>query len=106
MVHEFAEWWWVTECAFKCVYLVCYLVCMRLHITLDDDLVAELDKHVGPRERSAFIAATLEEALRRKRRLDALDRAFGSISDTGHEWDEDPAAWVAAQRRLDPKRVG
>jgi hypothetical protein len=32
--------------------------------------------------------------------------AIASIPDTGHEWDEDPAAWVRAQRRADPRRVG
>ncbi len=79
---------------------------MRLHINLDDELVAELDRHVGPRERSAFIAGSIRQALAIRRRLDAFDRAAGSISDTGHEWDDDPAAWVAAQRRIDPNRVG
>ena len=29
---------------------------MRLHIALDDELVAELDRRAGPRQRSAFIA--------------------------------------------------
>jgi hypothetical protein len=79
---------------------------MRLHINLDDELVAELDRHVGPRERSAFIAKAVSEAVDRIRRLELLESAIGSISDTGHDWDDDPAAWVAAQRRIDPSRVG
>lgn len=31
-------------------------------------------------------------------RWDRILAGIGSISDTGHEWDDDPAAWVAAQR--------
>ncbi|HEY6749622.1 MAG TPA: hypothetical protein VI357_28385 [Mycobacteriales bacterium] len=29
---------------------------------------------------------------------EALRQAFGSIGDDGHEWDDDPAAWVRDQR--------
>ncbi len=79
---------------------------MRVHVALDDELVAELDRHAGRRRRSAFIAAAVREALDRERRVAAFDAAVGSIPDAGHEWDEDPAAWVHAQRRLDPRRVG
>jgi hypothetical protein len=27
-----------------------------------------------------------------------LGQALGSIEDTGHEWDDDPAGWVRQQR--------
>jgi hypothetical protein len=27
-----------------------------------------------------------------------IESAFGSIPDAGHDWDDDPAAWVRAQR--------
>ena len=83
-----------------------YLVCMRLHIFLEDELVKELDEVVGPRGRSGFIAAAVERALDRERRWKLIRSAMGSIPDTGHEWDEDPAAWVHAQRYADPRRVG
>ncbi|MCW2923798.1 MAG: hypothetical protein JWM98_1202 [Thermoleophilia bacterium] len=79
---------------------------MRLHISLDDELVAEVDRYSGPRGRSAFVAAAVADALDHARRLALFDSAAGSISDTGHDWDDDPAAWVAAQRREDPRRVG
>ena len=79
---------------------------MRLHISLEDDLVAELDKRVGKRRRSSFIAALLRRELDDRRRWDEIKASIGSIPDTGHEWDEDPAAWVRAQRRADPRRVG
>jgi Arc/MetJ family transcription regulator len=79
---------------------------MRLHIHLDDALVRELDDRVGRRQRSAFIAAVLRQALDQERRWELIQSAVGSIPDHGHEWDEDPAAWVRAQRRADPRRVG
>ena len=45
-------------------------------------------------------------AIDREERRRLLQSAFGSISDTGHDWDEDPAAWVRQQRFEDPNRVG
>jgi Arc/MetJ-type ribon-helix-helix transcriptional regulator len=83
-----------------------YQVCMRVHISLDDELVRDLDKLVGPRQRSAFIVAAVREALDQQQRLELLESAIGSISDEGHEWDPDPGEWVRAQRRADPHRVG
>ena len=79
---------------------------MRLHIFLDDDLVTELDRRVGARGRSPFIAAAVREALDEARRWELIESAIGSIPDHGHDWDADPAAWVRAQRQADPKRVG
>lgn len=83
-----------------------YLVGMRLHIVLDDDLVAELDRRVGPRGRSAFVVAAVREALDARHRRDLVLSAAGTIDAEGHEWDDDPAAWVRAQRTADPRRVG
>ncbi len=79
---------------------------MRMHIVVDDDLVAELDARVGPRGRTAFVVAALRRALDDDRRWDAIEAAAGSIDDTGHDWDADPAAWVHEQRRADDRRVG
>jgi Arc/MetJ family transcription regulator len=79
---------------------------MRLHITLEDNLVAQLDRRVGPRGRSAFIAQALRHALEDDARWDQIEASFGTIADHGHEWDADPARWVREQRRADPRRVG
>jgi hypothetical protein len=79
---------------------------MRVHVHLDDELVRELDRRAGARGRSAYIAATLERALDDERRWEAIAASVGEVSDGGHEWDEDPAAWVRAQRRSDRDRVG
>jgi predicted transcriptional regulator len=79
---------------------------MRLHIVLDDDLVGDLDARVAPRERSAFIAQAVRAALDDRWRWDQIETALGSIADRGHDWDDDPAAWVREQRRGDARRVG
>lgn len=79
---------------------------MRIHITLDDELVAELDRRAGARRRSAFITELIRRALDDERRWDEIEAALGQIDDEGHDWDEDPAAWVRSQRRTDARRAG
>lgn len=79
---------------------------MRLHITLDRDLVDELDRRAGKRRRSTFIAQLIRRALEDEQRWDEIESALGSIADTGHDWDHDPAAWVRSQRESDGRRVG
>lgn len=79
---------------------------MRLHISLEDELVAQLDRRVGRRRRSAFIAETVRRALDDERRWDDIEAGLGVIADEGHEWDADPARWVHEQRYGDPDRVG
>ena len=78
---------------------------MRVHISLDDDLVAALDSRVGARQRSAFISAAIERALEDEQRWELVQSSLGTIGD-GHEWDNDPAAWVRSQRHADARRVG
>ena len=79
---------------------------MRLHIALEDDLVAELDARVGHRQRSAFIAALIRRGLDDERRWDELESALGTLPDAGHSWDDDSAEWVRSQRRDDTRRAG
>jgi Arc/MetJ-type ribon-helix-helix transcriptional regulator len=79
---------------------------MRVHITLSDELVRELDRRVGARGRSAFIAGAIREALENEQRWELVESALGSIDDEGHDWDADPAAWVREQRSADSSRVG
>lgn len=71
---------------------------MRVHISIDDEIVDRIDRRGGPRERSSFIEGAVRRALDEAERLDALDAALGGLSDTGHPWDEDPATWVRAGR--------
>jgi len=79
---------------------------MRLHISLDDTLVGELDRFAGRRQRSAFITRAVERTLDEERRWREIEAALGAIDDHGHEWDEDPAAWVSRGRREDARRTG
>jgi Arc/MetJ family transcription regulator len=79
---------------------------MRLHIQLEDELVAELDRRCGHRRRSAFVAELIRRALDDERRWDDIEAALASLDDSGHDWDDDPAAWVRSQRRADDRRVG
>ena len=67
---------------------------MRLHVSLDDELVRELDRRVGPRRRSAYIAAAVRAALDDARRRELIEASTETIPDTGHDWDDDPAESV------------
>ena len=79
---------------------------MRVHITLDDALVDELDQRAGVRRRSAFIAEIIRRTLDDERRWDDIESSLGSLPDEGHQWDDDPADWVRLQRRSDSRRAG
>ena len=79
---------------------------MRLHISLDDRLISELDRRAGKGRRSAFIARTVERALDDERRWDEIEASLGTIEDEGHTWDADPAAWVRSERHDDARRIG
>jgi len=77
-----------------------------MHIELDDQLVARVDRIAGARGRSAFVRRAVETAIEQATRWEALEAAAGSISDSDHEWDDNPAAWVRAQRHSDARRAG
>ena len=78
---------------------------MRLHIQLPDELVAELDARIGARQRSPFLVGLIRRGLDDEQRWDELEAAIGSIDDSGHAWDDDPAGRVRAQR-ADVRRAG
>jgi metal-responsive CopG/Arc/MetJ family transcriptional regulator len=79
---------------------------MRMHISLDDDLVAQLDRRIGARRRSAFISATVRKALADEQRWEDIEAGLGALAGSEHEWDENPAGWVAAGRMGDSARIG
>ncbi len=79
---------------------------MRVHITLPDEVVRALDRRVGARRRSTYIARAVEQALDDDRRWELIESAIGAIESNGHEWDDDAAEWVRSQRRTDARRVG
>lgn len=85
--------------------IVCYGMAMRIHITLDDTLVAEVDRRVGVGQRSGYVASAVRTALESEQRWELIERAIGSIEDD-HPWSADPAEWVHSSRREDERRVG
>lgn len=72
---------------------------MRLHIRIDDALVAQVDEIAGPRARSEFVRNAVQAAVESRRRWKLIEQAAGSVSERQHEWDADPAAWVRLRRR-------
>ncbi len=80
---------------------------MRVHITLDDGLVSEIDRRVGVGRRSAYVAAAVRTALDSEQRWELVESAIGAIEDDGDRpWGSDTAEWVSSQRRTDARRVG
>jgi metal-responsive CopG/Arc/MetJ family transcriptional regulator len=77
-----------------------------MHIVLEDELVAELDRRVGPRQRSAFITELIKRGIDDERRWDDIESSLGALADTEHDWDADTSAWVRSQRHGDARRAG
>jgi len=73
---------------------------------LDEQLVAEIDRRAGMRRRSAFIAEFIRSGLDNEHRWDEIEASLGSLADSGHEWDGNPAEWVRRQRQGDQRRSG
>ena len=83
-----------------------YSMCMRLHIHIDDTLIAQVDEIAGPRARSEFVRNAVQAAVESRRRWNLIEQAAGSVRERQHEWDADPGEWVRKQRRGDADRVG
>ena len=56
---------------------------MRIHIALDNGLVAEPDRRAGARSRSAFVAELVKRGLGDERRWDDIEAALatGDVDD-------------------------
>ena len=75
---------------------------VRAHVVLSPDLIAEVDRLVGPRRRSQFFADAAVEKLARLKLADAATRAAGSLAEVPTpNWDSPEAAatWVSSSRR-------
>ena len=77
---------------------------VRAHVLIPRELMEEVDRLVGPRKRSAFLAEAAAEKVRRERLGRALEETAGFLDpDAYPEWrtPEDVSAWVRRQRALD-----
>ncbi len=79
---------------------------MRMHIELDDDLVAQVDRIAGPRGRSGFVRTAVERAVRQEIRWSSIVAAARAPHDAVHARDAATAGWVRDQRRPDARRAG
>jgi len=78
-----------------------YLVGMRMHISLGDDLVKQIDEIAGSRGRSQFIREAVEGKLDIEARLAARRRAFGSLPDFAPWMTPE---WISQNRKEEGRR--
>jgi len=77
----------------------------RAHVVLPVDLVAEIDKLVGKRGRSAFLTELAQREIKIRRQREALREAAGSWKSDDHpELAHGAAAWVRQIRDFDTRR--
>jgi hypothetical protein len=78
----------------------------RAHIILPEDLLAEVDRLVGERGRSAFLAEVLQREIQRRKLLSALREARGSWKSEDHpELQEGSDAFVERLRAENEVRL-
>jgi hypothetical protein len=77
----------------------------RAHVVLPVDLVAEIDKLVGKRGRSAFLTEVARREVMIRRQREALRNAAGAWKDEDHpELANGAAEWVRQLRAQDMVR--
>ena len=77
-------------------------MCMRIHITLDEELVKTIDGIAGKRGRSAFIRDAVAAEAERRRKMKAFWAAAGSVPDFA-PWMT--AEWISEDRKRDSEAV-
>ncbi len=80
----------------------------RTHVLLPDDVVEEIDRLVGKRRRSQFLAEAAREKLEKIELLRALDETAGIFENemiSGWETAESTSKWLAESRSLDQDRL-
>jgi len=77
----------------------------RAHIILPIDVVADIDKLVGKRGRSAFLTEIARDEILRRQQRNALRAAKGAWKDEDHpELKDGSAEWVRSMRADSEKR--
>jgi hypothetical protein len=78
----------------------------RTHIIIPEPLVSEIDRLVGKRGRSEFLAHAAEKELRRLQQIKALENVDGAWKDKNHpELKAGAAHWVKELRRENERRL-
>ena len=80
----------------------------RAHVVMPRETIEAIDRIVGRRGRSRFLADAAKEKLRRLLVLEAADRVAGSLAaeDTpGWNTPDEVQEWVRALRRADDARL-
>ncbi len=81
---------------------------MRTHVVLPDEILDEIDKLVGKRKRSQFLAEAALEKLKRMEFLRVLEEGAGLLKDEdtpGWETPEETSRWLAQVRGRDQDRL-
>ena len=78
----------------------------RAHVILPEELLAEVDRLVGERGRSAFLAEVVQREIQRRKLLTALREARGSWKTADHpELQDGSEAFVERLRRENEERL-
>ena len=78
----------------------------RTHVVVPEDLLKEIDKLLGKRKRSWFIAEAAKKEIRRLKFLKALKETAGAWKDEDHpELKRGVDSWVRSLRDQDEKRL-
>jgi metal-responsive CopG/Arc/MetJ family transcriptional regulator len=78
----------------------------RAHVVIPEDLLSEIDRLVGKRGRSRFLAEAAAAEVKRRRQLSALRKAAGSWKDEKHpELKRGAAQWVSQLRKENERRL-
>jgi hypothetical protein len=79
---------------------------LRVHVILPVDVVADIDKLVGKRRRSAFLTELVRREIKLRRQRDVLRETAGAWKAEDHpELAQGAAAWVRQIRALDTQRL-
>ncbi len=74
-------------------------VSKRAHVILPIDVVADIDKLVGKRGRSAFLTEVARDEILRRKQRNALRKSAGAWKDEDHpELQQGSEAWVRQMR--------
>jgi len=82
-----------------------FMAAKRTHIVIPEQLVKEIDRLVGTRQRSSFLTQAAERELLRRRQFEAIESATGSWKDAKHpELRFGSVQWVKRLRRENERR--